>query len=152
MNLRELTEEGDLQASHDVSRLAFGGPRGCTVSSDASERRAFGAFDGQRLVAKVALRDYHQWWGGLEVPMVGIAGVATAPEARGRGLVRDLLALALTDAPQPLSVLYPTAPAIYRRLGWEIVGTLDTTRVPIGLLSGTGTVRAATGADLPGTI
>ena len=45
-------------------------------------------------------------------------------------------------------MLYPTAPAIYRRMGWEVVGSLDTTHLPIGLLPSSGAVRAAIEADV----
>lgn len=148
MILRELTDE-DLQQSWDLGRLAFGGERGVVAPTPTTRRRAYGAFDQGRLVAKVALREYEQWWGGRKVPMTGIAGVATAPDARGKGLVRQLLDLSLGEHGEPLSVLYPTAPAIYRRMGWEVVGTLDTTHLPIGLLPSTGSVRAATTADVP---
>ncbi len=147
MILRELTDD-DLQQSWDLGRLAFGGERGATAPVPTVRRRAYGAFDDGRLVAKVALRDYEQWWGGRGVPMTGIAGVATAPDARGRGLVRQLLDLALGEHGAALSVLYPTAPAIYRRMGWEVVGSLDTTHLPIGLLPTLGAVRAATEADV----
>lgn len=149
MILRELTAD-DLQQSWDLDRLAFGGARGAVAPVPTTRRRAFGAFDDGRLVAKVALPEYEQWWGGRLVPMTGIAGVATVPDARGQELVRHLLDLALTEAPEPLSVLYPTAPAIYRRMGWEIVGSLDTTMLPIGMLPrGSGEVRAAVADDVP---
>src|SRR5262245_51321796 len=32
-----------------------------------------------------------QYFGGKSVPMMGIAGVAVAPEARGRGIARQLM-------------------------------------------------------------
>lgn len=148
MILRALSDD-DLQQSWDLSRLAFGGARGVTAPAPATPRRAYGAFDGGRLVAKVDLREYEQWWGGRTVRMTGIAGVATAPEARGRGLVRQLLDVSLAEHGAALSVLYPTASGIYRRMGWEVVGTLDTTHLPVGLLPSAGSVRAATAADVP---
>lgn len=130
MILRELTED-DLEQSWALGRLAFGGERGTAPAPPVpGSHRTYGAFSGSGgLEAQVALRPYSQWWGGREVPMVGVAGVAVRPEARGAGLVGRLLALALADHDQPLSVLFPTAPGIYRRLGWELVGSLDRTRL-----------------------
>jgi predicted acetyltransferase len=51
-------------------------------------------------------------------------------------------------------VLFPTAPGIYRQLGWEVVGSLDDTVFPTGALRRAGdpggvTVRTARAADVP---
>jgi predicted acetyltransferase len=82
--------------------------------------------------------------------MAGIAGVAVHPDARGQGLVRELLGLLLAESPEPVSVLFPTAPGIYRGLGYEVVGSLDWTPVPLGLLANAGgELRQATPTDLP---
>lgn len=130
MSARLLTDH-DAESAWRLSQLAFGWMQG--------ERP--GTIDGQTLVGvdsphglagMARLRSYEQWWGGRRVPMGGIASVAVAPDARGRGvaatLMRELLAL-MQQSSQPISVLYPTAPGIYRSLGWEIVGTLDDTRL-----------------------
>ncbi len=80
--------------------------------------------------------------------MLGVDGVAAHPDARGRGLVGSLLDRMVAEAGEPLSVLYATAPGIYRRQGWEVAGTLDVTPVPIGLLpAASGAVRAFTASD-----
>lgn len=134
--LREL-DEGDREQSHALSRLAFGGDPGAPPPPVRPGRRSFGVFDGGRLLARASVLDLRQWWGGRPVPMAGVAGVAVHPDARGRGtgsrLVRHLLTV-LREEGQPVSVLYPTAPAIYRPLGWEVVATLDDTRLPVHLL------------------
>jgi predicted acetyltransferase len=83
--------------------------------------------------------------------------VAVHPHARGQGVVRDLVAELLRlmgQQEQPVSVLFPTAPGIYRQLGWEVVGSLDDTVVPTGALRRTAgpgevTVRTAQPADVP---
>lgn len=136
MRLRELGP-GDEQARHDLSRLAFGGdPNG--VLRDPPPGDAFGAFDDAgRLVAQVVALPYEQYWGGRPVPMAGVAGVAVHPGARSQGLVRQLMGALVGRARergQLVSALYPTAPRIYRRLDWEVVGSLDTTRLPLQAL------------------
>jgi predicted acetyltransferase len=78
------------------------------------------------------VRAYDQLWGGRRVPMGGIASVAVHPDGRGRGLaaelMRGLLPL-MRDAGQSISALFPTGVGVYRPVGWEIVGSLDDTRI-----------------------
>ena len=151
MTLRRLTDD-DVVASRRLSRLAFGGPREVSTEPPRGAVLAYGSFDASgELEAKVVALDHAQWWGGRTVPMLGVAGVATRPDARGRGLVRALLDLMAAEAAAPISVLYPTSAGIYRRLGWEVVGTLDTTPVPPSSLprERRTEVRRATADDLP---
>ncbi|MGZ6827238.1 MAG: GNAT family N-acetyltransferase [Mycobacteriales bacterium] len=150
MILRELTEQ-DVEQSWMLGRLAFGGERGTVPPPPVpGARRTYGAFtSGGALQAQVVLRPCAQWWGGREVSMVGIAGVAVRPEARGAGLVGRLLALGLADHDEALSVLFPTAPGIYRRLGWELVGSLDRTCLRPTDLPATGAPGVALRAAVP---
>jgi predicted acetyltransferase len=62
--------------------------------------------------------------GGRLVPMSGLAGVATAPEHRRRGLVREILRSLLErlrDEGVGWSLEYPFDPRFYQRLGWQSV-------------------------------
>ena len=57
------------------------------------------------------------------MPIAGIAAVAVRPEHRGSGLLAPLFAALLADARERgavVSTLFPTAPGIYRRLGYEV--------------------------------
>ncbi len=66
-----------------------------------------------------------QWWSGRAVPMAGVASVRVAPEDRGRGIARRLMAAVLADVAArgyPLSVLYPATMPLYRSFGWELAG------------------------------
>ena len=68
------------------------------------------------------------------MPTAGIASVAVRPEHRGAGLLAPLFAALLADARERgavVSTLFPTAPGIYRRLGYEIVGELADVDVPV---------------------
>ena len=133
--LREL-DDGDLEQSHALGRLAFGGDPAAPPRPSRAGRRTWGVFEGDRLLAQASVLDLPQWWGGRRVPMGGIAGVAVHPVARGRGtgsrLVRHLLTV-VRERGQPVSALFPTAPAVYRPLGWEVVGSMDDTRLPVSL-------------------
>lgn len=123
----------DAQEVWALGRLAFGGdPAGAPPSGPRPYDRWGVRDDRRRLVAVASLFDYHQWWGGREVPMGGVAGVAVHPDARGTGLARrllDHLVEVMGQRGQPVSALFPTVPGLYRSLGWETVGALDDTRI-----------------------
>jgi len=67
-----------------------------------------------------------QWFGGQSVPMLGLAGVAIAPEARGKGLALGMVLETLRAARQQgvaISALYPSTFALYRKAGYELAGS-----------------------------
>lgn len=75
-----------------------------------------------------------QFFGGRSVPMTGIAGVAVAPQARGRGVARLLMTSALEeirDSGVPLSTLYASTQHVYRSVGYEQAGHRFEHRIPI---------------------
>ncbi len=153
--LRELGPD-DREQAWALGTLAFGGDPGAVAQPPPAGSRAWGVLEGDRLLAKASLRTYDQWWGGRRVPMAGVAGVAVHPLARGRGLATRLVRSLLDHMRSvgPISVLFPTAPGIYRPLGWELVGSLDETVLPTSALRDAGepgpvVVRAAEHADVP---
>ncbi len=80
--------------------------------------------DGNVLGGLVILQN-GQFFGGVSVPMGGIAAVAIAPEHRGTGAASDLLLAALCelrDEGRPISSLYPATVKLYRRVGYELAG------------------------------
>jgi predicted acetyltransferase len=129
-----LLEPGDVsEALLDLRCRAFGLVSGEEQARWRAEheisvrhRCCLGAFDGPRLVAVARFHDMTQWWNGRAVPMAGVAGVAVAPEERGRGVGRALMTALLeliASRGYPLSVLFPSTLPLYRSLGWEIAGT-----------------------------
>lgn len=85
--------------------------------------RSWGAFEDGELLAKLMLLPLHSYVQGRPIPMGGIAGVATWPEHRRSGLVRELLAAALhqmNEQGQILSCLHPFSIPFYRKFGWEV--------------------------------
>ena len=91
--------------------------------------RGFG--DGVRVLrqesaqAGLVVYDMGQYFGGVSVPMWGIAGVAVRPESRSKGLGAELMLATLRDNYEngpPISSLYPAAPRLYRNCGWEYAG------------------------------
>lgn len=153
MTVRTLSDEDALEISR-LSQLAFGwkGEPRTTASPGML------GIDGPGgLLGMARIRTYEQLFGGRPVPMGGIAMVAVHPAGRGRGTARALMTEAvrrMRAAGQPVSTLFPTAPGIYRPLGWEVVGTLDETPLPTVELRRAGdpgrvTTRAATPEDVP---
>ncbi|HEY2507440.1 MAG TPA: GNAT family N-acetyltransferase [Streptosporangiaceae bacterium] len=152
--IRLLRADDDLDAEIDLSRRAFG-----PVSQDSTSARLasvrgsiaagamLGAFDGERLVGSARYHRMHQWWHGRGMPMAGVAGVKVAPEERGRGVGRAMMAALLRQIAAegfPVSVLYPATVPLYREAGWEIAGGQYETVLPSRLLT---TIAAGTPAD-----
>jgi len=75
-----------------------------------------------------------QYFGGRAVRMLGIAGVGVAPESRGKGYAKKMMAEAVREAARDgfaLSVLYPSTQPLYRAAGYEQAGHRLLIRVPI---------------------
>lgn len=81
--------------------------------------------DGELVAGLVIHPDFGQYFGGRRIPCCGIAGVATHPGHRGRGLATALVRGAILEAHRqgiPLSALYPADLPLYRRAGFEAAG------------------------------
>ena len=105
----------------------------------------FGAFDADVLVARMVDRVYDSCFGGALVPTSGIAGVTVVAESRSRGALTPLFTATLEHARQRgavISTLFPTAPGIYRRFGYELVA--DFVTVQLSTLALTAVARPAT--------
>ena len=154
-----LLGDDDAEAARQLGFEAFGVPptpptEPATVRQPG--RVSFGAFDGDRLVAKMVDRAYDSYYGGAVLSTSGIAGVTVAAEYRGRGALADLFAATLGSARNRgavISTLFPTAPRIYRRFGYEVVADFVTVQVPTHVLAAVGHsgplhCRRATEADV----
>lgn len=78
---------------------------------------------GDRVVAAVTMREYDSWFWGARVRTAGVASVMVASEYRGRKLLRPLMTRALEHAHGEgavIATMFPTAPGIYRSLGFEV--------------------------------
>jgi len=138
--IRAVRPDDDLEAHLDLAERSFG-------PKDPAERdwwrqraaraieqgRCLGAFADGRLAGSAVIQDMRQWWCGRAVPMAGVSGVQVAPEDRGRGIARRLMAALLDEAAArgyPLSALYPATMPLYRSLGWELAGARETAVIP----------------------
>ena len=150
----------DAEVSRRLGWEAFGFPSPVPEEPpvpDGPGQARFGAFDeGGALVARMVDRAYDSCFGGALVPTSGIAGVTVAAEARGRGALTPLFGATLEHARERgavISTLFPTAPGIYRRFGYELVADFVTVHVPTAALAAvkaptTTTTRRAVPGDL----
>jgi len=160
LTTRPLTRD-DFDQSMGLIREAFGDlPPGTTPQSPDDLPRpgyhAYGTFDDDHLVARLATRGYHSWFGGSAVPSGGIAGVVVTAERRGTKLLDELFRVALDDGlrerGEAVSTMFCTAPGIYRKFGYEVISSYDTVEVPAAALARIGApagvrTRRATPAD-----
>jgi predicted acetyltransferase len=93
----------------------------------------WGYFIDGRLAAKAAVLPMRIWLNGRSIPMGGVAGVATWPEYRRQGLIRQLLQHALgamREEGVAVSFLHPFYIPFYRKFGWEVVADAVTLEFP----------------------
>jgi predicted acetyltransferase len=114
------------------------------------------AFEGKVAIATVAEFRFLQWFAGRSIPMSGIFGVATLPEHRGGGVMREVLSSLMREAHDrdtPVTALYPAVLGPYRSLGYEIAGTFNEHRlrldaIPAGI-GDASAIREYLPEDLP---
>ncbi len=157
LDIRQLTDS-DMKQAMRLGSESFGNPPTPDADLPSSTREGrewFGAFDGDLLVAQAINREFHSWFGGVAIPTAGVAFVGVTAEYRGRGILRPLLNALLTSAVQRgsvVSALFPTAPRVYRGLGYERITDLIVAEVPTNALTGlpqsSTTTRRATVDDL----
>jgi predicted acetyltransferase len=157
--VRESTED-EAEQVRRLGQEAFGMPT--TPPSEPATlnhpgTRHVAAFDGEVMAASMVDRAYDSWFGGRLVPTSGIGGVTVALEYRGRKLLTPLFAELFRGARERgavISTLFASSIGIYRRLGYEVIGSGDTARIPLASLGrlrvgSEVSTRRATARDVP---
>ncbi|HDR7612321.1 TPA: GNAT family N-acetyltransferase [Bacillus mycoides] len=83
----------------------------------------YGIMEGEEVAAKLHLIPFHIYIGKEKFKMGGVAGVATYPEYRRSGYVKELLQHSLQTMKRDgysVSMLHPFAVSFYRKYGWEL--------------------------------
>ncbi|MFD2443388.1 enhanced intracellular survival protein Eis [Bacillus sp. CGMCC 1.16607] len=126
MELKVLTET-DYQASIELSSYAFQYTVPTEDIPKVKERlrdhHVVGLWDDIKLAAKLHIIPLHIVMNGQHWKMGGIAGVATFPEYRRKGLVNELMAYSINkmkEEGQIVSLLHPFKISFYRKYGWEV--------------------------------
>ncbi|HEY4017505.1 MAG TPA: GNAT family N-acetyltransferase [Pseudonocardiaceae bacterium] len=150
-------EQADLDWVNKLRSVAFGGPTWGSLPLEGW--RGFVAELPDGPCGFLRIHDYAQFFGGVAVPMGGLASVAVTPHARGRGVASALLDTALVamrEGGQWISALFPSVAPLYRGRGWEQVGVLQWLDLRIDRLLRFGDpqadLRPATQDDLPGML
>ena len=116
-------EHGVLDA---IQSIAYGGSNNVRESEkNPLKSEVWGAFDDDGIcMATVFTPEYKSWYFGKNVACVGIGGVATLPEYRRRGAVREIFNEIFRQAAErdwAVSYLYPFSFDYYRQFGYEMV-------------------------------
>ncbi len=152
-----IMREEEVPAVARILALAFGGTReGVTdwltkagVGNIRVLRPVVGG-DPQSCLLRIPMGEF---FGGKSVPLIGIAGVGVAPEARGRGIAAQMMSELIKEMQTegaPVSGLYPATQPLYRRVGYEQSGHRFETRLPVPLIDSSErkmTVRPIEDAD-----
>jgi predicted acetyltransferase len=132
-------ERGDLDEHATLREQGYAlDPRGRrewieSVQAASLAERMIGAYDNGRLVGRLSIMPFGQFFGGRPVPAGGIGAVVVAPEYRSRGLGTALLDAAVKRMRERGEVVSPLGPAtmwVYRKCGWEIAGDQSVRVVP----------------------
>lgn len=115
----EMRQLGDLTAYSYAGAFGYGEDN-LVIQANRPEWTLC-AFDGASMVASYATIPFTARANGNAVSLGGVSAVATAPEYRRRGLLREITRQALAaqlDAGQSVAALWASQAAIYQRYGY----------------------------------
>ena len=145
MSVREITEKELLLECDRISSIAFcysWDQEEAAKNLEKPDHRTnvtFGSFNQEgALAACLQLPEYRVWYQGQSVPMVGVGGVASLPEHRRGGAIRELFQTALPWMRQRgavLSSLYPFSHLFYRKFGYELCHFSFSYKIPTEALA-----------------
>lgn len=126
----------DLDTTARMIALAFGGTpeksRDWLTSAGLDNLRI--VRENDRTVATLLRIPMGTFFGGRSVPLLGIAGVAVAPEERGRGQAAFLMRSFVRSAYEEgwaLAGLYASTHRLYRKFGYEHAGHRFCYNIPL---------------------
>lgn len=94
---------------------------------------------GTPATSAMVIHDFDTWFDGHLVKTTGVGGVASLPEARGQGGIREIFAALLPawrEKDVVFSTLYPFSHKFYRKFGYELVQRAHRYKVPMEALAG----------------
>ena len=126
----------ELEASRWLSKYAFGQWTDEEMKEDdynwINPDHTLAAFVDGKMAAKVVTHPFRQMVRGVVKPMGGVAGVASYPEYRRQGLIRQLMHASFTEMRengQLLTALYPFRESFYARFGYVTTNNNLTVKV-----------------------
>lgn len=124
--------EAKFERYHRMLDYAFDAESGPQEYEDGVPSRPgerWGLFEDDRLLTTCMLYDFEVRWRGAWATLGGLAGVASPPEHRRKGYVREMVREALAeyrDRGIPWVALWPFDYEFYRRLGWATANKFTT--------------------------
>lgn len=142
----------DQDAVTRMISLAFGGTLEGSREwlTKAGEEHLRVVRSGERTVAALLRIPMGAFFGGRSVPLLGVAGVAVAPEERGSGhaafLMKNLVQSAAEEG-WALAGLYASTHRLYRKFGYEHAGHRFSYTVPLVRVDAEGPLSSARADD-----
>lgn len=94
---------------------------------------------GSPATSAMVIHDFGVWFDGHLVKATGVGGVASLPESRGQGGIREIFAALLPawrEKDVVFSLLYPFSHRFYRQFGFELVQRMHRYSLPMEALAG----------------
>lgn len=144
MEIRNITTK-DRKALMDLYRYAYTEWSDQEIKEEELEEilthETLGLFENGRLVSSTRIHDFQQSVRGVLKDCGGIAGVASYPEARHKGYVRQLMLAGfkeMFEQGQSVSMLDPFKPSFYAKFGYATANAPYLVKAPIKHLKHTG--------------
>ena len=109
------------------------------ITDNAREylKYGFGLFEGGQLRSVMISHRHQMYYDGAVVPVAGIGNVATYPEHRRKGYVRELFRVLfphMRELGQAFSMLFPFSYPYYRSFGYELAYAKNQYTLPLAQL------------------
>jgi predicted acetyltransferase len=138
MEIRPL-QSADFHEALRLDAICFCQSSDLTIKDSTAEdlKDAFGLFENGHLRSVMISNGQRMFFEGAVVQQAGIGSVATYPEHRRKGYVRDLFTALfprMRDLGQAFSTLFPISFAYYRSFGYELAYSSNTYTIPLAQL------------------
>jgi len=126
MTIKRITEDrfvDSIQLSEYAFQYKVPEEKRGEISRKLKKHQIYGIYEDHMLAAKLHLIPLTSYVGEQSFRMGGIAGVATYPEYRRRGYVKELITYVLETMREQgftVSMLHPFDVSFYRKYGWEL--------------------------------
>lgn len=135
MTIKRITEDrfvDSIQLSEYAFQYKVPEEKRDEISRKLKKHQIYGIYEDHMLAAKLHLIPLTSYVGEQSFRMGGIAGVATYPEYRRRGYVKELITYVLETMREQgftVSMLHPFDVSFYRKYGWELFSNRQKTMI-----------------------
>jgi predicted acetyltransferase len=138
MEIRPIHSE-DFREALRLDAISYCQPSDLTIKDNTAEelKDAFGLFENGQLRSAMTAHGQQMYHDGAVVPVAGIGSVATYPEHRRKGYVRELFSVLfprMRELGQAFSMLFPFSYPYYRSFGYELAYSKNQYTFPLAQL------------------